>query len=257
MVPGSPIKAVLTLVALLLAGAANANPLVERVVGEIEASPAGCAVPAASNPNRRQIEALVAEVEQKVRGIPAGTSFQVMDCDADGFVYRGQTVVLSDRLVRLNAAQRFFIAAHELGHVELGHHGDMQRFVAKLVGDEADEASALALVQAHYSGISREHEYAADAFAVRAMLAGGYDPEQAARLFDSIDDEQGNATHPSAQDRARAIRRVAAALRQAPKPLLPPGVQEAAAAPTAPATNAATTPATTAGTLSSKAGAAG
>jgi Zn-dependent protease with chaperone function len=243
VVLGSHIKSVLVLAALLLAGAAHANPLVEKLVGEIEASPSACTEPAATNPNRRQIETLVGEVERKVRGIPAGTRFQVMDCDADGFVYRGRTVVLSDRLVRLNPAQRFFIAAHELGHVELDHHADMQRFVAQLVRGDVDESSALALVQANYSGISREHEVEADAFAVRAMLQGGYDPEQAARLFDSIDDDQGNATHPSAVARAQAIRRVAAALRQqARQPA--PTVQEAAARPVAPAAGTATSAAT-------------
>lgn len=248
MVVGSAIKAVILLLALLLlGGVAHANPLVDKLVGEIEASPAGCGRLPAANPNRRQIEALVATVQAKV-GVPTGTRFQVLDCDADGFVYRGQTVVLSDRLVRLNDAQRFFIVAHELGHVVLGHHADMGRFVAGLIGDEADEAGALARVQANLRTISHEHEYAADAFAVRTMLAAGYDPEQAARLFDSIDDPTGNSTHPSARARAEAIRRTAAALREAA------GMLQASATPVHGATAAATANvAATAGTTATSA----
>jgi Zn-dependent protease with chaperone function len=251
VVVGSAIKAVVILLALLLGGVAHANPLVDKLVGEIEASPAACGRLPAANPYRRQIEALVATMQARAE-VPAGTRFEVLDCDADGFVYRGQTVVLSDRLVRLNDAQRFFIVAHELGHVVLGHHADMARFVAGLVGDQTDETAALARVQANLRTISHQHENAADAFAVRTMLAAGYDPEQAARLFDSIDDPTGNSTHPSARARAAAIRRTAAALRQAA------GTLEAAATPShgttaAGAAGAAANVAATAGTTATPA----
>jgi hypothetical protein len=38
------------------------------------------------------------------------------------------------------------------------------------------------------------------------MEKAGLDPEQAARIFDSIGSDKDNATHPSARRRAQAIR---------------------------------------------------
>lgn len=194
---------------MLLAGAAQAGTLIDKLLGQIEASPAGCTTLPSTNPGRRLIEADVANFERTVK-VPASTHFEVMDCEADGFVYRGQTIMLSARLARLSEPQRFFIIAHELGHVVLQHHGEMRSFVANVVGDEADEQRALARVQSKLTAISHQHELDADAFAVRTMLATGHDPEQAARLFDSIGGDKDNATHPSARRRAEAIRRTAA-----------------------------------------------
>jgi len=143
--------------------------------------------------------------------VPAAVRFEVMDCEADGFVYQGKTVVISTRLARMNAAQRFFIVAHEMGHVELGHHGAMRSFVARIVADHTDESRARAQVVSGLAQISHQHEFDADAFAVRTMESAGLDPEQAAWIFDSIPAEKGqdNASHPSAKRRAAAIRSMA------------------------------------------------
>jgi Zn-dependent protease with chaperone function len=197
---------------LSAATGARAGSLIDKLVSQIEASPAGCSQLPASNAGRQLLEADVLNFQHKVN-IPAGTHFEVMDCEADGFVYRGHTIVLSARMSRLNAAQRFFIIAHEMGHVALEHHGDMRSFVARVVGDESDEQRALQRVQSRLTAISHQHELDADAFAVRTMLLAGYDPEQAAKLFDSIGGDRDNTTHPSARRRAEAIRHVAAEIK--------------------------------------------
>jgi predicted Zn-dependent protease len=132
--------------------------------------------------------------------------FEVLDCTVDGFVHKGRAIVVSARLARLPAAQRFFILAHELGHLRLQHHAAMMSFVARAVDSSADEAAARAAVASGLSTISHRNELEADAFAVRLMRAAGLDPEEAARLFDSIGEGADNATHPSAGRRARAIR---------------------------------------------------
>lgn len=203
---GAAIKSIVVIaLTLLMAGAVQANPLVDKLVSSIEASPAGCKAVPGSHAQRRLMEADVARFRQKV---PAATdvAFQVLDCEADGFVYQGETIVLSTRLARLNPQQRFFIIAHELGHLTLGHHGAMRSFVARIVDQQRDEARARAQLVSSLSAISHRHELDADAFAVRTMRAAGQDAEQAALIFDSIGDDRDNNTHPSARRRAAAIR---------------------------------------------------
>lgn len=184
---------------------ANPNPLVDKLVAQIEASPAGCTAVPARDAQRQLIEGDVARFRAAVE-VPADVRFQVMDCEADGFVYQGRTIVLSTRLSRMNPAQRFFIVAHEMGHVALGHHGAMRSFVARIVDTQPDEGRARAQIASALATISHEHEFEADAFAVRSMQAAGVEPEQAALIFDSIRDDRDNATHPSARRRAAAIR---------------------------------------------------
>jgi len=205
---GFAIKPIVFVAALLLAGAAQANGLVDKLVSQLEASPAGCTAVPERQPQRQVIEADITRFTRAV-SLPDGVGFQVLDCEADGFVHQGKTIVLSTRLARMNPQQRFFIIAHELGHVALGHHGAMRSFVARIVGDQPDESRARARLASGLAQISHQHEFDADAFAVRTMQAAGLDPEQAAWIFDSIASDKDNATHPSARRRALAIRALA------------------------------------------------
>ncbi|MBW8832436.1 MAG: M48 family metalloprotease [Burkholderiales bacterium] len=193
------------LAALLVASAAHANPLVERLVNQLEASPSGCARVATSHPQRRLIESDIAKFS-KLTTIPEGVRFEVLDCPVDGFVYRGQTVVISTRLSRMSAPQRFFIIAHEMGHLKLQHHAAIMSFVSRAVDTSADESAARAQIASGLAAISHQAELDADAFAVRLMREARLDPEQAARIFDTIGDGEDNGTHPSPGRRARAIR---------------------------------------------------
>lgn len=136
----------------------------------------------------------------------AGVRFDVLDCRADGFVHRGERIVISARLAQRPKAQRFFIMAHELGHLSLRHHAAMARFVADAVGRTADESAAGAVIDAGLTPLSRQAEFDADAYAAKLMRDSGLDPEDAARLFDGIGPGQDNRTHPSPARRARAIR---------------------------------------------------
>ncbi|MEW6703735.1 MAG: M48 family metalloprotease [Pseudomonadota bacterium] len=177
----------------------------DKLVSQIEASPAGCTAVSPRHPQRQLVESDVARFMKTV-GAPPEVRFEVMDCEADGFVYQGKTVVLSTRLARMNPAQRFFIIAHEMGHVRLAHHGAMRSFVARIVDQHPEETRARRQLVSSLSEISHGHEFDADAFAVRAMESAGLDPEQAAWIFDSIGRDKDNATHPSARRRAQAIR---------------------------------------------------
>lgn len=184
---------------------AHSEPLADKILGQFEASPMGCAAVSAEHPQRQVIETDIARFVQ-VAQVPDDVRFEVRDCLQDGFVFRGNTIVISSRLAARPAAQRFFIIAHEFGHLRLKHHGAVHSFVARLVNGAADEGSARALVASHITTLSHHHELEADAFAVQLMHDAGHDPEQAARLFEGIGSERDTSTHPSAMRRARAIR---------------------------------------------------
>jgi Zn-dependent protease with chaperone function len=193
------------LAALLLAATAHAHPLVDKIVNQLEASPSSCTPVASDQPQRKLVEADVARFLM-IAPVPAHVHFQVLDCADDGFVYQGTTIVLSTRLARLSPAQRFFIMAHELGHVKLLHHAATSKFVAKAVRNARDERTARARVASGLPALSQQAELDADAFAIRLMREGGEDPNEAARLFESIGEGKDNTTHPSPGRRARAIR---------------------------------------------------
>ena len=203
---GDPIKTFTSALALLIAGSnAHADPLVERLVEQLEASPSGCTAVRRQDPQRRLIESDIATF-RKDAPVPRDIGFRVMDCGVDGFVHRGRTIVLSTRLSRLPPPQRYFILAHELGHLALQHHAAISSFVAQAVDSTPDEQSARAAIASGLSTVSHRAELEADAYAARLMRDTGRDPEDAARLFDSLGEGADNATHPSAGARARAIR---------------------------------------------------
>jgi Zn-dependent protease with chaperone function len=202
---GGPIKTFAFLAACLFAVSAQAHSLVDEIVNQLEASPASCTGVADDQPQRQLVEADLARFLMTAQ-VPAHVRFKVMDCADDGFVHQGTTVVLSTRLSRLTRDQRFFIIAHELGHVTLQHHAATSKFVAKAVRSARDERAARARVSAGLPAMSQQNELDADAFAIRLMREAGRDPDEAARLFESIGEGRDNLTHPAPGRRARAIR---------------------------------------------------
>lgn len=206
---------------------APTDPAVRRLVALIEASPGRCGRLPFDHPQRRLIEDDV----ERFRGLvpeAAAVRFDVLDCYWDGMVDRGERIVVSSRLARATPAQRFFVIAHEFGHLALGHHAAIVALVEDLMRAHDGDAQAVArAIRANAAGaLSRRHEGEADAFATRATLLAGLEIEQAAHFFET----QGQAlkTHPAPRARADAIRALAAAA-MAAEGRLAPGAMLAAA----------------------------
>ena len=168
----------------------------------------GCSPIPAESLERQLVEA---DVGNFVRTTPAAGAarFEVHDCEMDGQVYDGKTVVLSARLARLPQPQRYFIIAHEFAHHRLDHHAQIGGFLAGIVSQHEHPVQPLDAME-----LSHRTEFEADAYAVRMMHAQGIDPEEAARLFDSVGAGKDSATHPAFGRRAKAIRDVITSLRK-------------------------------------------
>lgn len=189
-------------------GGAFANPLIEQLVDRFEVNPAGCADVAPEHAQRQLIERDIARFTSAVP-VPFPLAFKVMDCPMDGFVYKGTTIIVSTRLSRLPEPQRVFILAHELAHYQLRHRAAMTSFFATVVAGQPDHSAALAAINGRateLTQISHTAEFEADTFAARLMQTLGYDPMEAAKLFESIGEGRDNSTHPATGRRARAIR---------------------------------------------------
>lgn len=185
------------------------HPIVRRLVAMIESSPGVCKDLPPEHPQRRLVEDDVARFRAVVPEA-AGVRFDVLDCYWDGLVDRGERVVLSARLARATPAQRFFVIAHEFGHLALGHHGALVDLVVGLLHHHEDVQAVVRAIAGNAAGaLSRRHEAEADAFATHATLLAGLDIEQAARFFE----QYGLVlkTHPAPSARADAIRALAAA----------------------------------------------
>jgi Zn-dependent protease with chaperone function len=121
----------------------------------------------------------------------------------------GQVIVANERLAEVPEPVRLFILAHELGHVAQQHWLQTTRLYRKWVpgpvtrdrtdpvaGQLAREASALAYRQ----------EFAADAFAARALQALGHGDDDLSAVFREFGMTQDTATHPASGKRIAMLR---------------------------------------------------
>ena len=187
------------------------TPVVAGLVALIEASPDRCTAARTDSRDYRTLEADVVRFRQRVPAA-AAVPIELRDCFWDGMVVSGERIVLSTRLARATAAQRFFVIAHEFGHLAARHHGRFAGLVEELLQQGGTpQAVAGALRGGISAPLSRRNESEADAFAVQLMLQTGEDPEEAARFLDEAARflAPSSDSHPGPQSRAAAIRALA------------------------------------------------
>lgn len=140
-----------------------------------------------------------------------------------------------------NEAQLAYILGHELSHYHRRHQIQQWRDIRNKSGFLAYFSLATAAVGAGYVGhiselaalgsvlaYSREHEREADELGFQLMVDAGYEPNEAVRVWESIeaerkaeDDDEPSvffATHPSTEERVDTLRRYAGATGSGTRP---------------------------------------
>lgn len=131
-------------------------------------------------------------------------SLRVVRGEALAETLQGRVVVVDEGLADLPEGQRLFVLAHELGHVALGHWGEMgllyQRHIpAEVLRSRTDAVAALLGREA--SSLAHGHEYAADAYGLAALRSLGHGQEDIEGLFARFGPSRDTATHPGTRRR--------------------------------------------------------
>jgi hypothetical protein len=123
----------------------------------------------------------------------------------------GKVVAANVSLAEMSESERLFVLAHEMGHV-VKHHWDAVGALYKqyIPGDVVKEktdpiAGPLgrdASAQAH------QHEFEADAFALRLIRRMGQPEDTPVVLFQHLPPVKASATHPSSSQRLVQLRQL-------------------------------------------------
>lgn len=124
----------------------------------------------------------------------------------------GQVIAANVSLADLSESERVFILAHELGHVEQNHWAQLgalyKRFIPGEVQPSTTDPVAGLLGQAA-SELSHQHEYEADAFALRLLRRLGESEDIPVVLFtEHLPMVKTTATHPGTFQRLAHLRLV-------------------------------------------------
>lgn len=128
---------------------------------------------------------------------------------------RGQVIVANESLGQLGEGERLFVLAHELGHVSLGHWGQMSNLYQSWLPGELLQSrsdSVAALLGHDASVLAYQQEFEADAFALRTIRRLGRSSDDAFAAFLQMGAYGDTATHPSTRKRLASLRQADGAL---------------------------------------------
>ncbi len=159
---------------------------------------------------RRSFEALL-----RVTALERPVELRVVTGAVVAQTLQGQVIVANQSLGDLGEGERLFVLAHELGHVSLGHWGQMSNlYQAWLPGElvQAKSDAVAALLGRDASVLAYQHEFEADAFALRTIRRLGRSSQDAFAAFLQMGAYGDTATHPSTRKRLASLRQADGAL---------------------------------------------
>jgi len=122
----------------------------------------------------------------------------------------GRIVVANETLADLSDSEREFVLAHELGHVAHGHWAQLgelylQHIPGEVVKEHTDAVAGVLGREA--SLLAHQHEYEADAFAMRLLRRIGAPDDTPIVLFQQhLPMVKATATHPGTAQRVAHLR---------------------------------------------------
>jgi Zn-dependent protease with chaperone function len=121
----------------------------------------------------------------------------------------GHIVVANESLADLPEAERLFVLAHEIGHVQQRHWLQMglvyKRWIPGEVTPEKTDPVAGSLGR-EASGLAHRHEFEADAYALQTLQQLGLPVDAAFSSLRLMGLQQDTATHPGTRKRLASLR---------------------------------------------------
>ena len=121
----------------------------------------------------------------------------------------GHVVVANETLADWPEPLRLFVLAHELGHTQLDHWRQMaqvyQKWIPGAVVPALTDPVAVPLGR-EASGLAHDQEYAADAFAARALRLLGRSEDDLQLVMNGLMMTGDTPTHPGTRKRIMALR---------------------------------------------------
>lgn len=131
--------------------------------------------------------------------------FTVSDCDSFAFASTANeqnTVVLSKHVAAFPAEVRYFIIAHELGHLRNNDWDTIHKVVFDFSSSGIIASSQMSTFMALFKKASHQFEFAADKYAAQVLQNMGISPKYALEtLFFKVGDQPDSVTHPSSSVR--------------------------------------------------------
>ena len=121
----------------------------------------------------------------------------------------GRVVAANVSLADMSESERSFVLAHELGHVMHRHWAQLGQLYKRHIPGEVVQAHTDAIAGVlgrEASQLSHEHEYEADAFAMRLIRHLGEPEDTPLVLFQHLPMIKATSTHPGTQQRVVHLR---------------------------------------------------
>jgi Peptidase family M48 len=148
---------------------------------------------------------------QQVDAAAAEAQLRVVSVGAVAETLQGHVVVMNVALGTLPEICRLFLIAHELGHVANAHWSQRIALYRQFIPGEVLQAQtdAVAPQLGRAASIqSHDHEFGADAYAMRTLLDMGYSRDDLLEMFFRLGNHGATATHPSTGKRLAQLRTI-------------------------------------------------
>lgn len=162
-----------------------------------------------ASPEAQRVRASFEKV-QSVLSMPVDTRLIVVRAPLLAVCLMGKVIAANVSLADLSEAERMFVLAHELGHVAHGHWQQLgalykHHIPGEVVKEKTDAVAGILGREA--SELSHQHEYEADAFALRLLRRMGESDETPVVLFQQhLPMVKATATHPGTHQRLAHLR---------------------------------------------------
>jgi Zn-dependent protease with chaperone function len=166
---------------------------------------------ARANHDRREavLRADFVRLQSRLPGLPQDMQLVVVDGAAIAETLAGHVVVVHADLADASEGERLFMLAHEIGHVALGHWGELGAVYHKHIPGEVNQQATDAVASVlgrEASQLVHGHEFAADAYAWRVIRGMGFELDSAAAVFHMMPNMGDTPTHPASRKRLAALR---------------------------------------------------